>query len=313
MLMNKDELIKRMYDSIGEPHQHDPDVAHVEIHQNKVLGIHLVDGLHIDAKEVEDGIEAEIVVEKNANIEKPIKICFGMIPKTGIQRINIRTRIGENAKAGIIASCTFPFAEDIHHIMDADITVGKNAEYAYIERHVHGPKGGVTLMPKTKVVLKEGAKFRTDFELVKGMVGKLDIDYEAICGARSILEMTARVSGRGYDTININEKALLEGEDARGVLTSKIAVRGHAQAYVRNTLIAKAAGARGHVDCKEIVQDHAFAKAIPVVEVHHPKAHITHEAAIGSVDSKQLETIMARGLSEDKATDLIIDGLLNPQ
>jgi Fe-S cluster assembly scaffold protein SufB len=37
---------------------------------------------------------------------------------------------------------------------------------------------------------------------------------------------------------------------------------------------------------------------------------VTHEAAVGSVDSKQLETPLARGLSEDEAVDLIIQGLL---
>lgn len=36
------------------------------------------------------------------------------------------------------------------------------------------------------------------------------------------------------------------------------------------------------------------------------------EAAIGSVDSKQLETLMAHGLSEDEATDMVIEGLLSP-
>ena len=66
----------------------------------------------------------------------------------------------------------------------------------------------------------------------------------------------------------------------------------------------------GHVDCKEIIQDNGTASATPIVEVKHPKAHITHEAAIGSVDSKQLETLMARGLSEDEAVELIIEGLL---
>ncbi|MFW5857843.1 MAG: SufD family Fe-S cluster assembly protein, partial [Planctomycetota bacterium] len=68
--------------------------------------------------------------------------------------------------------------------------------------------------------------------------------------------------------------------------------------------------ARGHVDCKEIVQDRAVARAVPIVEVLDPQAHVTHEAAIGSVDSKQLQTLMSRGLSEDEAVDLIIEGLL---
>ena len=112
--------------------------------------------------------------------------------------------------------------------------------------------------------------------------------------------------------MRIHEKADLVGEGARGVLTTNIAVRDTAQADIRNTLTASAPGARGHVDCKEIVQGEAVAKAVPIVEVRHPKAHVTHEAAIGSVDSKQLETLMTRGLSEDDATELIIGGLLSP-
>lgn len=123
--------------------------------------------------------------------------------------------------------------------------------------------------------------------------------------------MTAKINGLGNDIIKLNEMGHLNGEGARGVLTSKIAVRDKAQAEIRNTLTASAPNARGHVDCKEIVQDDATATAIPIVEVHHPKAHITHEAAIGSVDDKQLQTFLSRGLSEDEAVELIIQGLLS--
>jgi hypothetical protein len=196
--------------------------------------------------------------------------------------------------------------------MDADIRVGKNAEYVYLERHVHGEEGGVEVVPRARVLLEEGARFRTDFELIKGRVGSIDIDYDAECRARSVLEMSARVSGTGRDRIKIHEKARLVGAHARGVLTTNIAVRQQAQAEILNTLLAEAPYARGHVDCKEIVQDEARARAVPIVEVKHPKAHVTHEAAIGSVDKKQLETLLAHGLDEDAATDLIIEGLLSP-
>ena len=66
------------------------------------------------------------------------------------------------------------------------------------------------------------------------------------------------------------------------------------------------------MDCKEIVQGNAAANAVPVVEVRHPKAHVTHEASIGSVDNKQLETLMSRGMDGDEATEMIIEGLLSP-
>lgn len=52
---------------------------------------------------------------------------------------------------------------------------------------------------------------------------------------------------------------------------------------------------RARGDCKEIVRDRARASAIPIVKVTHTLAKVTHEAAIGSVDREQLETLMARG------------------
>jgi Fe-S cluster assembly scaffold protein SufB len=73
---------------------------------------------------------------------------------------------------------------------------------------------------------------------------------------------------------------------------------------------ANAKGARGHVDCREIVKDHAVASAIPIVNVTHPLAKVTHEAAIGSVDQKELETLMAHGLNPEQATELIVSGML---
>jgi Fe-S cluster assembly scaffold protein SufB len=152
---------------------------------------------------------------------------------------------------------------------------------------------------------------RTEFELLRGRVGTIDIDYETTCHENSVMEMTARINGTEADVIKIREVGHLVGEGARGALTSKIAVRDRARAEVYNRLTASAPYARGHVDCKEIVQDEAVAHAIPIVEVNHPKAHVTHEAAIGSVDTKQLETLMARGLDEDAASELIIQGLLS--
>ncbi len=311
--MSNEDLIQEMYRSIGvNPHalKGDPNIAHIEIHHNRVLGVHLVPGLQVDANETKDGIEAKILVEKGTVIEKPVQVCFGMIPETGLQQIVLDLEIEENARAGILAHCTFPFAQKIRHEMEAELKIGPGAEYAYIERHVHGAEGGVVVVPRSKVRVCEGARYQTDFELIKGRVGEISIDVELTGEARSVSEVNARVSGTKDDHISITETGHLVGEYARGVLNTSIALRDDARAEIYNTLIATAPYARGHVDCKEIVQGNAVAKAVPIVEVHHPKAHITHEAAIGSVDSKQLETLMSRGLSEDEASDLIIQGLL---
>ena len=311
--MSDESLVAELYESIGvKPHDlwGQLDVARIEVHANRVLGVHLVPGLEVEADERDDGIAAKIRVTEGVRIEKPIQVCFGMIPPDGLQQIVLDVEIEAEARAGIVAHCTFPNAQRIRHEMEAELTIGEHAEYAYFERHVHGVDGGVTVIPHSKVRVREGGRYQTDFELIRGRVGEIDIDVEVTGEARSTSEVSARVSGAVDDRISITETAYLLGERARGVLTTSIAVRDDAEATVHNTLVASAPYARGHVDCKEIVQGRAVAKAVPIVEVNHPKAHVTHEAAIGSVDSKQLETLMSRGLDEDQAVDLIIQGLL---
>lgn len=310
--MDNQEIIQKLYKNTETDANvlQDKGVAHLTIDYNKVLSSRLVPGLLMDVKEMEDGIKVDITVKEGTIIEKTVHLCFGVIVETGVQRIIMNVDVQKNAKINVLAHCIFPNAVDLKHIMDAKITIGDGAEYTYFEKHIHGSNGGIEVYPKAVVTLGEKARFKTEFELIRGRVGLIDIDYETTCGKESVLEMTARINGSGDDIIKIKETGHLAGEHARGALTTKIAVRDAAKAEIYNKMTATAAYARGHVDCKEIVQDQATAAAIPIVEVNHPKAHITHEAAIGSVDSKQLQTLMSRGLTEDEAVELIIEGLL---
>lgn len=298
------------YAGLHEETFRDPDAAHVVISQNKVLGMHTVPGLQIDAEELSDGVKASIRVQPDRIIEKTVHLCFGVIPKTGLQRIVMDVKLERNSKIDILAHCVFPQAEDVRHVMEGTIRIDEGARYAYLEKHVHSSLGGVKVYPKTEVRVGRGGKFYTEFELLKGRVGLIDIDYEVYCEEQAVMDMTARISGRSDDLIRVRETGHLLGEGARGVLRSKVAVRDEARAEIYNKMTASAPHARGHVDCKEIVQDRAKATAVPIVEVNDPRAHITHEAAIGSVDSKQLETLLSRGLTEDEAVELIIKGML---
>jgi len=312
-LENETNLIKELLEASGihsRIHK-DPDSAYLVIHHNKVVGLQGVPGIEVEPQEKADGIHVRFLVRAGTHIVKPVYLCFGMMQNEGEQKIIMDVTIQKQSKVNIFAHCTFPNSVNIIHRMDAKIHVEKDAYYSYFERHIHGEEGGIYVYPKAKVTLEQGAHFKTEFELLKGRVGLIDIDYECTCHAFSVLEMIARISGRADDVIKIQETGHLIGKSARGVLTTKIAVRDRAKAEVYNILTASAPYARGHVDCKEIVQGQARAKAVPVIEVSDSKAHITHEAALGSVDSKQLQTLMSRGLSEDEGVELIIKGLLS--
>lgn len=295
-----------------DPHDRkDPNVARLTINENKVLESNTVPGLAVDVKELADGVDIKMELEDHRVIEKPVHLCFGVIPKKGVQRIILDVVIGKQAKISLKAHCVFPFAVDVQHLMNAKIRLKEGANYSYFERHVHSETGGVSVIPKAEIHVGEYAQFKTEFELIRGRVGLIDINYLTYAQKHALVDMTARINGSVDDRIKISETSILEGEYARAVLTSKVAVRNEAKAEIFNKITALAPYARGHVDCKEIVKDNAVAVANPIVDVRDARSHVTHEAAVGSVDKKQLETLMSRGLSEDDASELIIQGLLS--
>jgi len=155
----------------------DPDVAHLIVHKNEVMGSNLVPGLQMDVTELEDGIKLKLQLQDGTVVKKPVHLCFGVIPETGLQNIQMDVEIGKDSKISILSHCTFPNAVDVKHIMNAKITVGENAEYQYFERHVHGQKGGIKVYPTANITLEKGARFITEFELLKGRVGEIYIDY----------------------------------------------------------------------------------------------------------------------------------------
>lgn len=285
------------------------DTAHLIIEGDEVKGSHLVPGLEADVQKSEPG-HLDIHITVKEKIQHPVHLCFGVLPKEGMQKIQLDLSVLEEAAVEVLAHCVFPNAVKVLHQMDARIHIGRGGRYMYRENHFHGDGGGVHVVAKARLQLEEDSYLKTLFHLVEGRVGVMDLDYECQVGVRATLEMVARISGFAADEIKIREAAHLEGEDSRGVLESRIAIRDRAQAEIINELVAKAPGARGHVDCTEILMDEAVARAIPLVEVRHPRAQVTHEAALGSVDRKQLQTLMSRGLDEKEAQEVIIRGLL---
>jgi hypothetical protein len=286
------------------------EVAHFVVSGHSILSMQSVEGLEVNAKETLTGISASIRVREGTKIQNPIHLCFGILHKKGNQKIKMDVRLEKNASAYFIAHCIFPKAEKVKHIMDAVVDIGEDAEMRYSETHYHGLYGGIEVIPKAVVKIAKNGRYFTDFTLITGRVGKLGIDYSVEAGENAIAELTAKIFGHADDDIKIKEAVLLQGENSRGLIKTRVAIEDEATAEITGITEGNAAGARGHVDCMEIVKDKAMAKAIPIVNVRNPLAKVTHEAAIGSVDKKQLETLMARGLTPEEAVDVIVKGIL---
>lgn len=288
----------------------DTHTAHLVASGHRLLSLREVPGIRLRAEGAPEAVSAELVVLQGERIKNPIHFCIGVLPRVGAQNVKIRVRVEEQAAAAFIAHCFFPSAERVRHAMDAWVEVGEGAEMRYSEAHYHGPFGGVEVLPRAAVKVAPYGRYFSDFSLTTGRVGKLSIDYEVEARDYAVAEMIARVFGHAKDEIIIQEKMMLAGKASRGLIKTRVALEDEAYAEVTGMTEGGAEGARGHVDCMEIVRDRAVGKAVPIVKVTHPLAKVTHEAAIGSVDKKQLETLMAHGLSPEEAVNMIVTGLL---
>ena len=288
----------------------DEETAHLVASGHKILSARDIKGLEVNAKETLTGISAKVIVTEGAKIKKPVHLCFGVLHKKGTQKIKMDVRFEKGSSAHFIAHCIFPKAEKVRHIMDAVIDIGEDAEMGYSETHYHGLYGGIEVVPKAIIKTGKNSRYFADFTLTTGRVGKLDIDYAVEAGENAVIELTARVFGHANDKIRIKEKVSLDGKNSRSLIKTRVALEDDAYAEVTGITEGNAEGARGHVDCIEIVKDRARANAVPIVSVSNALAKVTHEAAIGSVDKRQMETLMANGLTPDEAVSIIVEGVL---
>jgi Fe-S cluster assembly scaffold protein SufB len=289
---------------------HNHDLASLVISGNKVLSANGTEGIVLEKKETEHGVDVKLTIKKGYKIPLPVHLCFGLVPKDGLQEINMNFVAEEDSAVELIAHCTFPNAEKVIHKMDAEMLIGKNAALKYTETHFHGPHGGIQVLPKAHITIEEGGSYYTNFSLISGRVGYLEFDYSVDAEKDSICEMVTKVYGKADDKIKILERISLNGENARSVIKSRLAITDNAESMFRGITEGHAPRARGHVDCMEVIQGNAKAEAVPIVRVDNPLAKVTHEAAIGCVDKKEVETLMARGLEEDDAIDIIVKGML---
>ncbi len=288
----------------------DKEIAHVVGHGHHILSRRSVPGLRLDLEETSDAIVGKMTIQAGVTIAQPIHLCFGLAYPTGSQRIHIDVFVEERATARVLSHCLFPVATAAQHRMQATINIGPGASLSYTEGHYHGPHGGMRVLPHASIRIGKGARYFSDFSLLSGSVGSLDIDYLVEIEEEGIAELTAKIFAHKTDRILLKEAVMLRGERSRGLIKTRVVLEDEARAEITGITEAHARGARGHVDCMEVVQGKAHASAIPIVKVFHPEAKVTHEAAIGSVDKKELETLMARGLTPEQAVELIVSGML---
>lgn len=286
--------------------------GHFYVEKNKVLSYHSPKGVEMNARETDQGVEATVLVKKGTEVKEPLFFCFGLLGKEDEQFIVPNIVVEEEAKVKIFAHCSFPHAQKTKHQMEAFFKIGKNASFIYEEHHYHGEKSGASVYPKLKVEVEEGGKFLSDFALNQGTPGRIKIEVEVVLNKNAKTQIVTKALGRSArDQIEILDKIKLKGAGSRSIIKMRAAAKNGGKVFMQGETYASGVDAVGHVDCQEIViGKNSVARAVPIVEVNNDQARVTHEASVGKINQKELETLMTRGLDEDEATELIINSMI---
>ncbi len=101
------------------------------------------------------------------------------------------------------------------------------------------------------------------------------------------------------------------GKHTRSTIVSKGISAGYGQQTYRGSvkILKHAEDARNHTRCDSLlIGSHCSADTVPYIEVRNPGAQLEHEATTSRIGEEQLFYCRQRGLSEEDAVSLIVNG-----
>jgi Fe-S cluster assembly protein SufB len=101
------------------------------------------------------------------------------------------------------------------------------------------------------------------------------------------------------------------GKNTRSTIVSKGISAGHGQNSYRGLvkILKGADGARNYSQCDSMLMgDQCGAHTFPYIEVKNPTAKLEHEATTSRIGADQIFYCKQRGLSEEDAINLIVNG-----
>ncbi len=117
----------------------------------------------------------------------------------------------------------------------------------------------------------------------------------------------------GYQQVDSGTKMLHLGKNTSSRIISKGISAGHSSNTYRGQVFAhrKASGARNFTNCDSLlIGDSCGAHTVPYIETRNASAVFEHEATTSKISDDQLFYCMQRGLTQEEATALIVNGFV---
>ncbi|MFO7304896.1 MAG: Fe-S cluster assembly protein SufB [Gammaproteobacteria bacterium] len=130
-------------------------------------------------------------------------------------------------------------------------------------------------------------------------------------GDNSIGEFYSVAVTNHYQQADTGTKMIHIGRNTRSTIVSKGISAGHGQNSYRGLvkILPSADNARNFTQCDSLLMgDRCGAHTFPYMEVKNPTASVEHEATTSKIGDDQLFYCLSRGLSEEDAINMIVNG-----
>lgn len=213
--------------------------------------------------------------------------------------------------------CTAPMREEYQlHAAIVEIVAKDRAEvkYSTIQNWYPGSdqgKGGVYNFV-TKRAMCEGADSKVTWtQLETGSAITWKYPSCILKGDRSVGEFYSVAFTKDFQQADTGTKMIHLGRDTRSTIISKGISAGRSNNSYRGLVRVnkKAANARNFSQCDSLlIGDQCGAHTFPYIEIHNDTAKVEHEATTSKVGEDQMFYCTARGISEQDALNLIVNG-----
>ena len=130
-------------------------------------------------------------------------------------------------------------------------------------------------------------------------------------GDNSVGEFYSVALVNNYQQADTGTKMIHIGKNTRSTIIAKGISAGHGQGTYRGLVRIQptAVGARNFTRCDSLlIGSECGAHTVPYIEVKEPTAHLEHEATTSKISDDQLFYLMSRGIPEEDAQYMIING-----
>ena len=254
-----------------------------------------------------------IYVPPGVRVEMPLQAYFRINAENMGQFERTLIIADEGSEVHYIEGCSAPvYTTDSLHSAVVEIIVKPSARVTYTTIQ-NWSNNVYNLVTKRARVEAEGR-----MEWIDGNIGsRLTMKYPAVVmvGPKASGEvLSVAYAGAGQHQDAGAKMTHAAPETTSSIVSKSISKDGGRTSYRGLVRVeGDAHGCRSHVQCDALIlDDESVSDTYPYMEVGSPDAVIGHEATVSKVADDQLFYLMTRGLSEEQAMSMVVNGFIEP-